>query len=161
MTKLNFEKLKEQIELSGDTNACSVIATSVAMEEDIKMIQAMYSKRGRKKGRGVSEHLITKIVELLAKDSGWKVKKYVDHTKLMNRGESLRELTDGKTLTPTNCHQYLDENKNYLMMTSSHAIGVTRNKVIDWTQGRKHRVEILLEIDKGITTGLQNWVASL
>lgn len=150
-------------ELKGDTNFCMVIATAVAFEEDVKEIQELYSKNGRPLKRGTPWEAIAKTINYLEKKhTEFKIKKYADQRfkRVIKDAEDIKIISD-KTITPNNCWEYLDENKNYIMFSSTHAIGVRKGKVIDWTEGRSHRVKAIIEIDKGITTGLQNWIASL
>ena len=164
----DFEEYKKKLEKNGDNGFCMVLATAVAFEEDVEEMQKLYAKHGRRHKTGTAWQTTRKVMEFLEqKHTEFKLKRYYDPDKRMKKaiggGEviDINELSGGKTITPNNCWQYLDSTKNYIMFCHGHAIGVREGKVIDWTEGRRHRITAIIEVDKGIRTGLQNWIASL
>ena len=133
-----FKTIKNTIEYQNDNGCCAVVAHAVAFDTDIKTIQSYYDKRGRKRNRGTANTTITIALRDMARERGHEIK-------VLFPGD-IKRITRGATMTVNNCTRYLDKNKNYVMLTRGHAVGVSGGRVEDWSAGSKRPVKMLYEL---------------
>lgn len=131
-----YYELKTTTDL--DHNSCTVIASSLAFDQDYNEILKYYDKQGRKRGSGV---LPTKTKEINLKLA----KKFDYKTKYLER-KQVRELANGKTMTVGNCHKYLDYDKNYIIGIKGHSLAMVQGDVQDYTEGKKNHIISIMEL---------------
>ena len=139
-----YKKLKLDSKGNGDRGSCTVLSSCVAFDLTYQQgYNFMMRYADRKKGKGVGSRALLKaypqINKFLGVEDKFEVKHY-DQTNLR------KKFTRGATMTVNNCTQYLHPNKRYIILVSRHALGVKNNVVHDWTRGRKHPVEDVIEI---------------
>ena len=121
-----------------DHNSCTVIASTLAFDQDYSEILKFYDKHGRKRGRGV-QPVDTKYINLhLAKKFNYKAK-YLER-------EEVLELSKGRTMTVGNCHNYLDSTKNYIIGVRGHSLAMVQGDIQDHTAGKKNRIKSIMEL---------------
>lgn len=134
----DFKTIESTPTYKNDNNSCTVVASAVAFDVDYKDMTDYYASKGRRRGRGIDYDYAIELVNTLASEYNYKYKR-------MNKTDIIK-LTKGKTMTVNNCTNYLDKNKNYVMFSRGHAIGVAGGKVQDWSAGSKRPVVDLIEL---------------
>ena len=125
-----FDEIKNCIEYETDRACCTVVASSVAFNQDFTHTQNFYNNNGRQKNRGLEDRLCLKLLKEYAIEVGGMVKTL-----------DPKEITGGATLTVGNSIKYLNKSKNYVMFSSGHAIGVSNGEVQDWSAKSKRPVK--------------------
>ena len=136
-----YQKIKESKEYQADYNCCTLVASSIVFDLPFKDTQEFYRERGRKYRKGLRAMDAYKCIEHLAKSKKRKYKRV--------EKQAILKLTSGKTMTVNNCSQYLDENKDYVLFSTNHAIAVKGGKVEDYTAGKRNRILSMYEIETG------------
>ena len=132
---MNLATIQDTREYLSDKGCCALVATAVAFDIDFKESQQWYDRAGRRRRRGTTVRQITTVVNKLKISKG------------VNVEQELPSIyTNGKTMTAGNCIKYLDNNCNYIALTSGHALGIREGKVEDWTAGRRHRITKLYKV---------------
>jgi len=121
-----------------DHNSCTVVASTLAFDQEYNEMLAHYDQQGRQRRRGVKPTETRRINLELAQ-------KFNYGTKCFNR-ENIRALTNGKVLTVNNCHKYLDKSKNYIAGVRGHSLAIVAGNVQDHTNGRKNHITSLIEL---------------
>lgn len=134
-----YKEIEASKEYKADNNCCCIVASSIIFNSPFKDMQDFYHLKGRRYRSGTRPTVAYECIELLAKNS---LRKY----KRMEKREILK-ITSGKTMTVNNCNQYLDENKDYVLFSTNHAIAVKDGKVEDFTKGRRNRIISMYEIE--------------
>ena len=110
-----------------DKNNCSVVAVAVATGVGYGAAFKALEKKGRIRGRGASTSQIINALDLL----GYKVRTVEKDFKTV------------KTVTDR-----LPSTGNFLAYTPSHVLSIRNGRVIDWTEGRRHRIYSVSEVIK-------------
>jgi hypothetical protein len=134
---MDLETIQETREYLSDKGCCAVVATAVAFDIDFKESQQYYDNAGRRRRTGTSILQINRVVDKLKLSQDVNVEQ-----------EKPSIYTNGKTMTAGNCIKYLDDNCNYIALTSGHALGIREGKVEDWTAGRRHHITKLYKVTR-------------
>ena len=134
MHNQTYKTITDTNAYKSDSNCCAVVATSVAFNIDFKEAQSLYDNAGRRRNGGTSNYVISKVVYQL------KLSQAVNVT-----SEYPSDYMS-KTMTANNCVNYLDDTCNYIALTATHAIGINKGVVEDWTQGRRHKIKSLYKV---------------
>ena len=68
----------------------------------------------------------------------------------MLAGYSLKPVNvEAKTVMKIEIDSSFKASKKYLVKTSGHVLAVRKGKVLDWTAGRRHRIQHVYEVVKG------------
>jgi hypothetical protein len=126
---MNFSDLETQSRVFNETKDCGVKAIAVAMDVPYADAHRALKKAGRVDRDGTYHHMY----QLAAKEFG---KKFVAVGKKFN-AKTVRSL-----------ETQLRPNKRYLILVSGHALAAANGKIIDWTQGRLHRIKCILEVQE-------------
>jgi len=143
---MQTEKYNKLISVSKDlkdNNSCTVLAGCVAFNLDYEQGYRLLEKYSHRiKGKGLTVSECWRGYNSINKFLGFKNK--FDIRRIYR--EEIKELADNKTMTVSNCTNYLNPRKSYIVFVNGHAVGVKDNIVHDWTQGRRHRVEHIFEV---------------
>jgi hypothetical protein len=134
---MDLETIQETREYLSDKGCCALVATAVAFDIDFKESQQYYDNAGRRRRTGTSILQINRVVDKLKLSQDVNVEQ-----------EKPSIYTNGKTMTAGNCIKYLDDNCNYIALTSGHALGIREGKVEDWTAGRRHHITKLYKVTR-------------
>jgi hypothetical protein len=134
---MDLKTIQETREYLSDKGCCAVVATAVAFDIDFKESQQYYDNAGRRRRTGTSILQINRVVDKLKLSQAVNVEQ-----------EKPTIYTNGKTMTAGNCIKYLDDDCNYIALTSGHALGIREGKVEDWTAGRRHRITKLYKVTR-------------
>jgi len=137
---MKYTTIIEDVEYKKDNNCCTVVASAVAFDKPFHVMHKIYKDNGRVNKRGLGGAKAIKMVEKLADRYNVEVKHF------MPRMYNLR----GKSMTANNCTNYLDAKYNYVLFTSRHAIGISNNKVEDFTRGKRHKIQYIMQISKPV-----------
>lgn len=132
-----YSDIQKDFNYQTDNNCCTVVAATVALNEEFSTIQQEFFKEGRKRNRGVMPSETQRIMKKLALARGFGFR--------VIEGEELRKLTQGKRMTCNNASHYLERRKNYVLSVRGHVAALKDGKIEDWTQGRKHYVKCVYE----------------
>lgn len=132
-----------------DTNFCTVMSASIALNLDFEYVHQVFKNNGRKNRKGVPWDTFFKIVKGLAKKHNKKIEvfkpnwdkedldmvsrsmhRYYNNTPLTNINGKV--LTNFTSLTINNFRDHLPSG-NYIFGCNRHAVGVYQNTVQDWT----------------------------
>jgi hypothetical protein len=134
---MDLETIQETREYLSDKGCCALVATAVAFDIDFKESQQYYDNAGRRRRTGTSILQINRVVDKLKLSQDVNVEQ-----------EKPSIYTKGKTMTAGNCIKYLDDDCNYIALTSGHALGIREGKVEDWTAGRRHHITKLYKVTR-------------
>jgi hypothetical protein len=134
---MDLETIQETREYLSDKGCCALVATAVAFDIDFKESQQYYDNAGRRRRTGTSILQINRVVDKLKLSQDVNVEQ-----------EKPSIYTNGKTMTAGNCIKYLDDDCNYIALTSGHALGIREGKVEDWTAGRRHHITKLYKVTR-------------
>jgi hypothetical protein len=134
---MDLKTIQETREYLSDKGCCALVATAVAFDIGFKESQQYYDNAGRRRRTGTSILQINRVVDKLKLSQAVNVEQ-----------EKPSIYTNGKTMTAGNCIKYLDDNCNYIALTSGHALGIREGKVEDWTEGRRHRITKLYKVTR-------------
>jgi hypothetical protein len=110
-----------------DKNNCSVVAVAVTTGVAYGAAFKALEKAGRVRGRGATTGQIKEALDYL----GYTTRAVVEQFK------TVRTVTD-----------YLPSTGNFLAYSPSHVLSIRNGRVIDWTEGRRHRVYTASEVIK-------------
>ena len=110
-----------------DKNNCSVVAVAVTTGVAYGAAFKALEKAGRVRGRGASTSQIVKALDYL----GYKTRTVLEDFK------TVRTVTDR-----------LPSTGNFLAYVPSHVLSIRNGRVIDWTEGRRHRIYTVKEVIK-------------
>ncbi len=127
---MKYSTIKASSHYKNDNACCTVVASSVAFNQDFKQTQDYYSSQGRRRGQGLNHISSIMIMRRYADKVGGNVE-------MLNP----KTITGCKTLTVGNSIKYLDRTKNYIMFSRGHAIGVKNGIVEDWSKGSKRPIK--------------------
>jgi hypothetical protein len=134
---MDLKTIQETREYLSDKGCCALVATAVAFDIGFKESQQYYDNAGRRRRTGTSILQINRVVDKLKLSQAVNVEQ-----------EKPSIYTNGKTMTAGNCIKYLDDDCNYIALTSGHALGIREGKVEDWTAGRRHHITKLYKVTR-------------
>ena len=151
-------KLVNEGENNNDTNFCTVISLAVAFGKTYaESNDYLRANAGRRKRKGLSRDKFEYAIKKLAGTSGYGYNVFdSNHVGTgsirvnCHRPRSALSVQEkfgirGK-MTVNNCLRYLSPKKNYIIGVRGHAVGVAGGKVLDWTEGRRHQVQQIIEL---------------
>ena len=110
-----------------DTNNCSVVAVAVSTGVAYGAAFKALEKAGRARGKGATTGQIREALDYL----GYTTRTVVEYFK------TVRTVTD-----------YLPSTGNFIAYTQGHVLSIRNGRVIDWTEGRRHKVYTASEVIK-------------
>jgi|SRR6056297_1997135 len=119
----DFQTLLADARRHGDNRCCAPIAVSVLTGKPFKTVQNWFSRLGRRKGRGTPRWMTHQVF----KDNGFSLRRC---ERLEKRYRTVRTL-----------ERNVNKNANLLVFTRRHVLAVKAGEVLDWTQGRLHRIQ--------------------
>ena len=130
MNKLMKEKVFLESTLKGERSDCAVKAFALVFGVDYEDMHLMFKREGRRNGNGTDTRISNNVLIKLG---------HPIETKMI-RGEKGQKITTGRI------GQYLPEGK-FLVFTSGHMLALVDGEVLDWTEGRRHRVKYVIKIE--------------
>lgn len=112
----------------GENHDCAVRAIAAVSGFSYADVRAYLASRGRRKGRGTANYLIAETLNLL------EVKR-TERPDLKAKGKTVRTLA-----------RVIPKTGKFLVNTRGHILAIVDGEVLDWTKGRLHRVESVLEV---------------
>lgn len=134
--KQTFNDIKKYA-YDGDTNCCTVIATSIAFEQPFKEVQKYFFSLGRKRNKGFA---IYQHLDKICKKYKYNYEKITLYNKY-----KVKDIF-GVGLTPNNVADYLDLS-TYLIGVNGHIFTLKNGIVEDWTRNRKHQIETIIRVE--------------
>lgn len=135
-TKL--EALREDARFLNEKNDCTVKACAVVTGYAYKDLHLLMQAEGRQPGKGVTRLTYQRMLVKL----GFEIKliwaKESDHSQYDMSGLTMR------TVEPTLQHYF--PNRKFLVSTRDHVAGFDGQDLVDWTNGRQHRVLDIYEV---------------
>lgn len=131
-TKALWDTMATASRSHNETNDCTVKALTAATGLDYDTCHAALAKFGRKPRKGCVFHMVGKRA---AQYLGWKMETVSKH--------ELR----AKTITTAERDPVL-RNGRWVLQVSRHVAACVDGKVIDWTQGRRHRLQCAYRFTK-------------
>ena len=130
-----YLRLKELGDLNKDNNNCSVIAIAAGLGITYEKAKDALETAGRVTGKGATEWVIRAALTSLGQTRSWiRGRRYVESYKYSN------------TLTFNNAVRVLDKEKKYLLIGVGHMVCLKYGQVVDWAEGRKMRVDNVIEV---------------
>lgn len=126
-----FQDINDLVSLYGDTNCCASIAVSLTTLTPFNEVYEYVMSKGRKK-RGFTSHDL--LEEAIERFSG----KDIDY-------KTIEEVFGRKTIPVSKIGNYLPKG-SYICYTRGHVLSLIDGNVIDWTEGRRHRVQYYYKI---------------
>ena len=148
---LEFRSARAVGNAMNEKNDCSVVALAIAFDLDYRHAHDAMRAVGRKDRRGAQDHHITQAIELV----GGKIERHEIFYKVdvkygveseTDRGNNRFTVCRKRGLTPNNVTEYIDPTKRYLAYTKRHVFAIVEGRVHDWQEGRKFRIEELIEV---------------
>lgn len=129
----SFGEINRAIKHEKEANCCTVVATAIACNVRFsKAKRVLASVSGRRKGRGVP---FTLTHDKAFKALGKKLKPCITWTACP---------------TVTSLEKWANRPENsdkvFLVYVRGHVLTIRKGKVIDWTQGRRHKVQAVYEV---------------
>jgi len=132
---MTFDDLRQAQVLHNETNDCSVKALAVSGNMAYAKAHKLCTQYGRKARRGMFG---LQIVRMLKAEFNATL---LDSDQL----QRLKKAVGVKNLTVNNLPKALKAcgygSRNVYAMTCNHALGIRQGEVIDWTDGRRHRID--------------------
>jgi len=122
---INYQSCLQQQEIKNEHNDCSVKALAIATNEPYIKAHTMMQKMGRKNRKGCMPHEILASI----KEMGFS---YKDCGRLSK--------------TVTTLEAAVSPSKRYICFVRGHVLAVVNGKIEDWTEGRKYRVQTVIEV---------------
>ena len=136
-----FNELRTSAKSFNEKNDCSVIAIAAATGCTYSDAHDAMRTAGRKPRKGAKNHQILAALESLGFT-------YSEHS-IESLQTHYPKKNKPKTITPSQVRQYphiWQNDKTYLFFTNYHVLTVKNGDVIDWTDGRCHRVNYVVEV---------------
>ena len=148
---INYKDCNVAAENMGDNGYCAPLALAVAAQVPFKKAHHVCRQHGRKTGRGTD----VQIIRAALKTMNFKInqvaicKKWAHSANHWFYGENVTKLEEAfpTVKTATSCTN-LPKDKLFLVLVNGHIFTVKGGEVQDWTDGRKHHVVIVIEIEK-------------
>ena len=137
---ITFDELLKASNALRETSDCTVKALAVTREITYEEAHAICKQFGRRPRIGMSQRRINAMLK--AEDNA----EPLPHHEL----DRLRQSIGVQHLTPNNIGKALKRCGyaawNFYATTCNHAIGIRKGQVIDWTEGRRHRITCLTPV---------------
>lgn len=124
-----FSELCEISRNHGETMDCTVKATALACRIPYEEAHAICAEAGRKPRQGAYTHKIADLLE----HKGYRVKRFNPRQ------------PNGSRYTPKTIGKRLNRG-HYMCQVRGHVFAVVDGKVLDWTNGRNHRIERVYKV---------------
>ena len=124
-----YAQAKKSRLTKGDSNYCSVVATSIACRVSYSKAHTACAQVGRKINRGMSNHAIFQAVNLLG----------CELTPVTNRNNKPLRQRNGSKYTPKTIGKRL-KSGYYIVFVRGHVFAVVNGEVEDWTDNRAHHI---------------------
>jgi hypothetical protein len=140
---ITYKSCKPVSDRFNENNDCTVKAIAIATNTPYIKAHDVMGKLGRVKRRGIRSSLweSTFAKETLAKLN-------YSHTVVKSQAKTISTLPN-----------YLDPNKNYVVLVRGHALAVVRGVVQDFTAGSKRRVLSIWEVKPTVSKNAQRKLA--
>ena len=158
--QITFTDCERESREYGETNDCTVKALAITLNVPYRIAHRAMRKAGRKNRKGTYKKEQYKALQLLGGCvtsitylHGDKNARSVYWTRresdAIARKIGITPSVVGQRATTGNIERsgLIDPNKRYYAFTSCHVLAITGGRVQDWTNGRRHRVIALWEID--------------
>lgn len=123
---MKYDELRKQSDSFGEYRDCAVVATAIACRVKYKDAHAALKSAGRRDRKGTHRHTtwtaITKVLDC-------QIEKHPRPRQ--DNGSRYTTLTIGKRFP----------RGYYLVFVKNHVAAMVNGKVLDWTEGRRHRVQ--------------------
>jgi hypothetical protein len=158
MENTKLDKLVNDGLNANDNGFCTVIALAVAFDKTYQEAAQIMRGYGRRYRKGMHRHAMEYAIQTEALKHGYSYSVYdSEHVRDGEiRVNAHRRRTEvsvqekfgvvGK-MTVNNCLRYLNPKKKYIIGVRGHAVAVAEGKVQDWTEGRRHQVKHIIELD--------------
>lgn len=137
---ITFDELVKASNAARETADCTVKALAVTREIPYEQAREICFKFGRRPRAGMSQRKIDYMLKAEAEAER------LPHHEL----DRLRQSIGVQHLTPNNIGKALKRCGyaawNFYATTCNHAIGIRKGQVIDWTEGRRHRITCLTPV---------------
>lgn len=148
---INYKDCDAAASKMGDNGYCAPLALAVAAQVPFKKAHHVCRAHGRKTGRGTD----IQIIRAALKDMGFVTKQVAINEKYRFSlftwftGDNITKLEEEfpTVKTATSCTK-LPKDKLFLVLVRGHIFTVKGGEVQDWTEGRKHKVILVMEIEK-------------
>lgn len=132
MNKTDYQKLRDSSGQMKENKDCAVVAAAIVTQSDYASAHELLKKFGRKDRKGTVFHTTTKpAIESL----GFRLE-------LVNNLQP-----NGSRYTPKTVAKACQEGY-YLCRIKGHIFAVVDGQVMDWTEGRKHRINFIYKVLK-------------
>jgi hypothetical protein len=132
MDKTVYQKLKESSGQMRENNDCAVVATAVVTQSDYSYAHALLKNFGRQDRKGTNFYSTTKVA---IESIGFRLE-VVNPLK-----------ADGSRYTPKTISKICQDGF-YLCRVKGHIFAVANGQVMDWTEGRAHRINFIYKVIK-------------
>jgi len=138
-----------------EKNDCTVVAVSAATGHSYSEAHSAMADAGRKRHKGAKPHQTISALKAL----GFKTKNITISAIQKNYPPKYRP----NTITPSQVRMLQNvwkDGKTYICFTASHALTIIDGEVIDWTDGRCHRITKICEVigDRKAPVEKQMWL---
>lgn len=144
-------KLKTTSLAMGECNDCTVIAVAVAAGVDYEVAHEAMHRAGRRKGRGAQLTVVWRALRSLGFEVECLRTKYA--RRVAAEGVAIAERPPAwvhRAKTATSLGAFLPARGNLLALTSRrrHILACRGGKVLDWTEGRRHRIDEIYRVKR-------------
>ena len=123
---MDYKELAAAAKAMGEDKDCAVRAITALSDSSYITVHGLCEFLGRKKGKGTSYNIIWAAANAL--------------------GLKVMETARFTAKTVTTLEKQLPKKGKFLVSTRGHILAAVDGKIIDWTQGRRHRVLKVWEI---------------
>jgi hypothetical protein len=124
---MDFDKVSKDSKSLGETKDCAVKAVAIVTNTPYKVVHAMMAKHGRKPRRGTPMGITHKVLKELGV--------WVERCDDKFRSRTVNQLKSE-----------LPKTGRFLVRTRGHILACVNGKVMDWTDGRRHRPKEFFQI---------------
>jgi len=129
MKNITFADIEKEIKETNDSRCCTVVAGAVAFEKPFKEMQSLMRAEGRTFRKGLPLSACRRIYKKFADEFNFEYNEFYT-----------------ESMTVSTAPRRLDPSKNYILFVRGHAVGMQKGRVIDWSEGRRHRVKQVIEL---------------
>jgi len=124
---MDYKELAAAAKEMGENKDCAVRALTAVSDTSYRKVHGLCEFLGRKRGKGTSYTVIWAVATAL--------------------GLKVMETARFTAKTVTTLEKQLPKKGKFLISTRGHILAAVDGKIIDWTQGRRHRVLTVWEIN--------------
>jgi len=127
-----YQARREISDAKGESNDCAVIALSLTCRLPYHTVHAALAQQGRKNNDGTRFEQTQAAVTAL----GFRLTELIDPVQ-----------PSGSRYTPKTVGRLLQEG-SYLCRVKGHIFAVIDGRVLDWTDGKRHRINRIYKVEK-------------